>query len=786
MYIGRPIRRKEDYRLLTGQGQFVADLSLPGEVHAAFIRSPHANAEIAAIRVERAEAMPGVLKILTGKDWQSEGLGRSPVLWTVKSRNGKPMNEVRRPMLAADRVSHVGDTIAMVIAETRMQALDAADAIDVDYVPLPAVADTAATLEPKAPLVHPEFGTNQVFDWAVGDGTGTAAAFTRASHVVELSLKNNRVAPCPLEPRSVAGRYEPATDQYTLWTTSQNPHLVRQWLAESTLLVPEHKLRVVAPDVGGGFGQKIYHYPEEAAVLWASRKLKRPVRWTSTRLENFIVDAQARDHVTKGRMAFDTDGKILALEVDTIANVGAYLSPFAPCIPSYFYAPMLSEVYKIPHIYCRVQAVYSNTTPVDAYRGAGRPECLFVVERLIENGARELGVDPCEIRQRNLIQPEEFPYTTATQVTYDSGNYPGLMKQARQLADYEALRAEQAKLRAEGIVMGIGMSGFVDCAGAGPSKLIAKQGAHVGFWDVATVRVHPSGKISVLCGSHSHGQGHATTYSQIVAERLGCDMDDIDIVEGDTDRIPYGMGTYASRSISVVGAAITRGVDRVIEKGSRLAAHLLECSVPDVEFASGSFVVKGTDRSLTFKKIAKLAYQGADYPPGFELGLDETVFYDPDNYNFPSGFHLCTVLVDPETGKVTLRDYWAIDDVGLVVNPMVVDGQIHGGLAQGIGQALMEDCVYDAKSAQLLTASFMDYCMPRASDLPSFKLGNQETLSPSHPLGIKGAGESGTIGAPAAVTNAVIDALWHLGVRNIDMPMTPLRVWRTIQSARRT
>jgi carbon-monoxide dehydrogenase large subunit len=447
---------------------------------------------------------------------------------------------------------------------------------------------------------------------------------------------------------------------------------------------------------------------------------------------------------------------------------------------------MLSEIYKIPAIHCRVRGAYTNTTPVDAYRGAGRPECLYVVERLIETASRVLGLDPLELRRRNLIQADEFPFTTATGVTYDSGDYPGMVQIIQRMADYEALRAEQAELRKSGILLGIGMSGFVDCAGAGPSKLIAKQGARVGFWDAATIRVHPTGKVTVLCGSHSHGQSHATTFAQVVANRLGCDIDDIDVVEGDTDRIPFGMGTYASRSLSVVGTAIFRGLDQVIEKGARLAAHTLECAAGDLEFKNGRYEVKGTDRALGFRETARLAYWGADYPEGFELGLEATVFHDPGSYNFPSGFHLCTVIVDGETGSVKLRDYFAVDDVGVVINPLVVEGQIHGGLVQGIGQALMEQCQYDVLSGQLMTGSFMDYAMPRADDVPSFQLASQQTPSPNNPMGVKGAGESGTIGAPAAVANAVVDALWHLGVRHIDMPLTPHRVWRAIQLAQAT
>jgi carbon-monoxide dehydrogenase large subunit len=784
MYIGSPIRRKEDHRFLTGRGNFVDDIVLPNAAYATFVRSPHAHALIGTINCTRARMMPGVLLVLTGRDWEEAGLGKSPVLWTVTSRDGQPMLEAPRPILTADRCRHVGDTIALVIADTRAQAQDAAEAVEVDYQPLAAVVNAPKALEKVAPVVHEHFGTNLAYDWEMGREDEVLREMGNASHVTSLNIVNQRIAPCPLEPRAVAGQYDAATDQYTLWSTTQNPHMVRRWLSENSLFIAEHKLRVVAPDVGGGFGQKIYHYPEEATVLWASKIVGRPVRWTSSRLENLIVDIHARDHVTKCSMGFDRNGKYLALHVDTVANLGAYMSPFGSCIPTYFYAPMLSEIYKIPHIYCRVRGAYTHTTPVDAYRGAGRPEALFVVERLIENGAYELGVEPSEFRLRNLIQSNEFPYTTATGVTYDSGDYPALVKNTKRMANYDALRAEQQRLRGEGILMGIGMSGFIDCAGAGPSKLIAKLGARVGFWDVVSVRVHPSGKVTVFCGSHSHGQGHATTFSQVVADRMNCDINDVEIVEGDTDRIPYGMGTYASRSMSVIGAAMATAVDRIVKKGGKLASHLLECSDEDLEFVHGKYTVKGSDRSISFKEIVKATYQGADYPMGFELGLEETVFHDPEDYNWPSAFHICTVLVDPETGKVKLRDYYVTDDVGCIINPMIVEGQIAGGLAQGIGQALLEQCVFDPSSGQLLTATFMDYAMPRADDLPSFHLETQETPNPNHPLGVKGAGESGTIGAPSAVANAVVDALRPLGVTHVDMPLTPFRVWEAIQAAR--
>ncbi|MEA2780775.1 MAG: aerobic carbon-monoxide dehydrogenase large subunit [Rhodospirillaceae bacterium] len=782
-YVGQPLSRREDLRFLTGRGRYVDDLRMPDAAYAAFVRSPHANAEIRGIDSEPARSMPGVLAVLTGDDWAAEGLGRSPSLWDLYSKDGQPMKEIRRPILAAGAVRHVGDTLALVVAETKYQALEAAEAVEVDYRPLPAISSTAGAVEPDAPVVHPEFGSNVAYDWEVGDEKAVAAAFARAAHVTTLDLINNRVAPSPMEPRAVCGNYDPSIDHYTLWTTTQNPHLVRRWLAEESLFVPEHKIRVIAPDVGGGFGQKIYHYPEEPTVLWASKIVGRPVRWTATRSETFMVDTHARDHVTHCEMAFDKDGRILAVRADTIAALGAYISPFGACIPTFCYAPMLSGPYTMSAIHCRVRGVYTNTTPVDAYRGAGRPEYAYVVERLVENGAREMGIDVRDLRSRNFIMPAAFPYTTPTNVTYDSGNFPGLVAELDNLVTYDELRAEQKRLRAKGQLMGIGLAAFLDSAGSGPSKIIARNGAKMGGWDVANIRVHPTGKVSVFCGSHSHGQGHATTYAQILADRLGCDIGEIDIVEGDTDRIPYGLGTMASRSLTIVGSAIELASRKIIAKGAQLAAHLLECAQGDIVFEKGAFVVAGTDKTLSFAKIAHAAYSGADYPAGFELGLEAQAVFDPDSFNFPSGLQLCVVMVDRETGTIKIREHYSIDDAGLIINPKIVKGQVHGGLVQGIGQAMMEGCVYDDQSGQLLTGSFMDYSMPRASDLPSFMLGAQETLSPTNPLGVKGIGETGTIGAPAAVANAVVDALWHLGVRHIDMPLTPSRVWQAIRAA---
>ena len=782
-HVGTAHTRLEDDRFLTGRGRFVDDIRLAGEAYAAFVRSPHARARFGAIDTARARAMPGVLAVLTGADWRRDGGGDTDVLWDIASHDGTPMACAPRPIFANGEARHVGDTVALVVAEDPHAAAGAAAAVEVAWEPLAAVTDLAATVEPGAPLVHDRFGSNVSYDWRIGDADAVEAAFAAASQVTALRLANNRLAPSAIEPRAAIGAYDRGDGRYTLWSTTQNPHLVRQWLARDTLRAPEHSIRVVAPDVGGGFGQKTYHYPEEASLPWAARLVGRPVRWTATRAETLTVDIHARDHVTEARMAFDEAGRIAALEVDTIGNLGAYQSQFGACIPSIFCATMASGQYAIPAIHCRVRGVYTHTTPVDAYRGAGNPEITYVIERLVENGARERGGDPLAARARNLVPAASMPYASATGVTYDVGDFPAVMDKARRLAGIEALRAEQARLRAGGTLMGIGMAAFVRSGGAGPSRLAAALGARMGLWDVATVRVHPSGKITVLCGSHSHGQSHATTYAQIVADRFGCALADIDVVEGDTDRIPHGLGTWASRSITVVGSALAVASDRVIDKGRRLAAHLMECAEDDIDFRAGAYTVRGTDRRMTFVAIADMAYRGASYPQGFELGLEEAAFFDPDDFNYPYGTHVAVVTVDAETGAVRLTGYYSVEDAGLVINPLVVDGQRHGAAAQGIGQALLEEVCYDPESGQLLTGSFMDYALPRAGDLPDFALASHETLTATNPLGVKGVGELGTSGPPAAIGNAVLDALWHLGVRHIEMPFTAERVWRAMRAA---
>ena len=625
-HVGEARARKEDDRFLTGRGRFVDDLRLPDEAHAAFVRSPHAHARIESISAARA------LAVLTGDDWRRAGGGDTAVLWDITSHDGAPMTTAPRPVLTAGVARHVGDTVALVVAKDPDAAAQAAAAVETAWEPLAAVTDTASAAEADAPLVHEQFASNVSYDWRIGDRTAVDAAMAAAAHVATLRLGNNRLAPSAIEPRAVIGDHDRGTSRYTLWSTTQNPHLVRQWLARDTLRAPEQDIRVVAPDVGGGFGQKTYHYPEEASVLWASKLVGRPVRWTATRAETLLVDIHARDHVTEARMAFDRDGRVTAVEADTIANLGAYQSQFGAAIPSIFHGGMLSGQYAIPVLHCRVRGVYTHTTPIDAYRGAGNPEITYVLERLFENGARALGYDVIEARARNLVPAAGMPYASATGVAYDVGDFPAVLDKARRLAAIGELRDEQARLRAAGVLMGIGLAAFIRSGGAGPSRFAAALGSRMGLWDVATVRVHPSGKITVLCGSHSHGQSHATTYAQIVADRFGCGIDDIDVVEGDTDRIPHGLGTWASRSITVVGTALALASDRVIDKGRRLAAHLLECAEGDVDFGDGAYAVRGTDRQMSFAEIAGMAYRGASYPEGFELGLEEAAFYDPDDF----------------------------------------------------------------------------------------------------------------------------------------------------------
>jgi carbon-monoxide dehydrogenase large subunit len=782
-YLGKPLRRREDARLLRGGGRYVDDIQLPGMAWCVFVRSPHAHAAIRSVNTQAAAQIPGVLLTLTVNDWDKAGHGELTVVHPMPFSDGRPMNSAPRPAFARGKVCHVGDIVAAVIGTTRFAAEDGAETVAVDYEPLPAVATTRAAVTPGAPLVHPEFGNNLVFEIERGDRAKVEAALASAKKVVELHLKNSRLAANPMEPRAYLCDYDAATDRYLLYATTQQPHYLRRWLSIYTLRIPESKMRVVSPDVGGGFGVKGFFATEVSTVVWAARLLRRPVKWTATRGESFLSDAQARDHDTTARMGFSEDGRIVGMQVDTLAALGGYLSNFAPSIPGNSYPQTLTGLYRTPNLHLRVRGVYTNTVPVDAYRGSGRPEATWSNERLLERGSHELGIDVVEMRRRNLIAQKDFPYSAPGGRVYDSGNPPALLDKLLALSNYDALRGEQRRSRKRGVLMGIGLAAFIDKAGTGPSGNLAKRGGLHGGWESAVVRVHSDGKVTIFAGSHSHGQGHDITFSQIAADRLGLPIDDIRLVEGDTDQIPFGNGTWGARSASVAGTAIYRAADKVIAKATRFAAHMMECAPIDLEYQRGEFRVRGTDRAVPFAKVADVAYHGAALPADGSLdpGLEITEFYDPPDTNDPQAMHLAVVIVDPDTGAVRLRDLYAVDDCGVIINPMIVEGQVHGGLAQGIGQALREHIVYDRDTGQLLTASFMDYSIPRAADLPSFHTAFIETPAPSNPLGVKGGSESGAIGAPAAIGNAVIDALWHLGVRDISLPITPESVWRALR-----
>jgi carbon-monoxide dehydrogenase large subunit len=782
--MGASVARREDRRFLLGKGRYTDDITLPNQSYAVFVRSPYAHAAIRSINATAARSAPGVLAVLTGADVAADDLGGIPCGWTITNKDGSKMVAPPHPALAQGKVRHAGDPVVMVIAKTKAQAKDAAQLVEVDYDALPAVAHLTTATAPGAPQVWDEAPGNVCFDWHLGDQAATDAAFAKADRVVTIELTNNRIAPNAIEPRAANGHFDDVDDRYTLYTTSQNPHLIRLLAGAFTLKVPEHKLRVVAPDVGGGFGSKIFHYAEELLVLWASKKVGRPVKWTSERSEAFLSDAHGRDHVTHAELALRADGKFLGLRERTLANMGAYLSTFAPAIPTYLHSTLLSGPYDIPAIYAEVKAIFTNTVPVDAVRGAGRPEATYLVERLVDKAAREMGIDRVEIRRKNLIQPDQFPYQTAVALQYDIGDYQATLDMALQAIDYPHFAERKAASEARGKLRGFGIATYIEACGIAPSALVGALGAGAGLYEAATIRVHPTGSVTVFTGTHSHGQGHETTFAQLVVEKLGVPFENVEIVHGDTDRIPFGMGTYGSRSAAVGGSAMYKAMDKIIEKGRKIAAHLLEASVDDVEFKDGKYRVAGTDREKTFGEIAFTAYVPHNYPiETTEPGLEDSAFYDPKNFTFPAGCHCVEVEIDPETGVVEVADVAIADDVGVVINPMIVDGQAHGGLAQGIGQALLEEAVYDP-DGQLLSGSFMSYCMPRAADLPNFKVGNHVTACTHNPVGIKGVGEVGAIGVPPAVINAVLDALAPLGVTHIDMPATPEKVWRVIQEAK--
>ncbi|HXQ50143.1 MAG TPA: xanthine dehydrogenase family protein molybdopterin-binding subunit [Stellaceae bacterium] len=783
--IGAPVRRKEDHRFLTGRGTYTDDINRPGQLHAVFVRSPHAHAEIVRVEASAAKSAPGVVAIYSSADLVAAGLGTLPCGWAVKSKDGSPMAEPPHPVLAQGRVRHVGDPVAIVIAESRDQAQEASERVVVDYRPLPSVSAVDEAVKPGKPLVYDSVPGNICYDWHIGEQAPVDAAIAKAAHVVRLDIVNNRLIPNAMEPRAYIGEFDRGTGDYTLYTTCQNPHAIRLLMGAFVLHLPEHKLRVVAPDVGGGFGSKIYHYAEEAAVTWAAGQLGRPVKWVAERSESFVSDAQGRDHVTHAELALDKDGKFLALKVATLANLGGYISTFAPAVPTYLYATLLAGTYTTPAIYAEVKGVFTHTVPVDAYRGAGRPEASYLIERIVDQAARALKLDPAELRRRNFIATTAYPYQTPVALAYDSGDYFTTLDMALKDADYAGFEQRRAAAGRQGKLRGLGMASYIEACGVAPSAVAGALGARAGLYEVAAVRVNPTGSVTVLTGTHSHGQGHETTFAQLVSERLGMPVENIDVVHGDTARIPFGMGTYGSRSLPVGGSALVKALDKVVNKGKKIAAHLLEAAEADIEFKDGKFTVTGTDRAKAFGEIAFAAYVPHNYPlDELEPGLDEAAFYDPKNFTFPSGTHVCEVEIDQDTGEVRIVAFTAADDFGRIVNPMIVEGQVHGGLAQGIGQALLEECRYDRASGQLLTGSYMDYCMPRADNLPSFKVATHGTMCTHNPLGVKGCGEAGAIGAPGAVMNAVLDALAPLGITHIDMPASPEKIWRAMASRR--
>ena len=768
--MGQPVRRSEDRRFVTGTGRYTDDITLPRQAIGYVLRSPHAHAVIRAIDVVAAQAAPGVLAVFTGGDLERDGVGRIPCVVPLKNRDGSRIKMVEHPLLAIDRVRHVGDGVAFIVAEDVAAAKDAAELIRVDYDVLPAAADTARAAEPDTPRVWDDIPNNLCLDWEIGNRKAAEAAFAAARHVVELTMVNNRLVVNSMEPRVALGSYDAGTERFTLYTSTQGSHSIRRLLAANVFKLPEHRFRVVTPDVGGGFGMKLFLYPEQGLVLYAARKVGRPVKWIGERGESFLSDAHGRDNVTRARLALDAELNFLAVDVETIANLGAYLSNFATFIPTLSGTAMLVGSYRVPTAVVRVKGVYTHTVAVDAYRGAGRPEANYTLERLIDHAARQLGIAPAELRRRNFIPPQAMPYKTALGLTYDSGDFAKNLADALKHIDADGFAARKAQSEARGKLRGLGMSTYIEQCGGG-------------FDEMAEVRFDSSGAVTVIVGSQSSGQGHQTAYAQLAADSLGLPFERVRVHQGDTDIVGFGRGTGGSRSLPVAGNALGLAVRRIIDKGKKIAAHRLEAAEADIEFADGQYVIAGTDKRIGITEIAQAAFNPLLLPPGFEPGLDEKAHYLPAAHTFPNGCHVCEVEVDPDTGVTTVLRYVVVDDFGNVVNPLLLAGQIHGGVVQGIGQALIEGCVYDA-DGQLLTGSFMDYAMPHADDVPPIDFRYNVVPCKTNPLGVKGAGEAGAIGAPPAVMNAVVDALAGLGIATVEMPATPHSVWRTIQQAR--
>jgi carbon-monoxide dehydrogenase large subunit len=785
---GASIKRKEDPRLITGEARYLDDIRLPGMLYAAILRSPYAHAKIKGINTEKAAKHPGVVTVLTGQDFKE--LPPLPCAWQADA--GRIQNNVNTPrVLEIDRVTHAGLGVAVVVAEDRYTAEDALNLIEVDYEPLPVVVDAEKTTQPGAPQIHENAPNNICMDWSIGNADGTNKALGESDVVVKQRLVNQRLVPNPMEPRGCIAQYMPASEEYTVWMTSQTPHIMRLLMTAFVFGIPETKMRVIAPQIGGGFGTKISLYPEYCLMAALARKIGRPVKWAETRRENYIATSHGRDHVTDIEVGAKHDGTITALKVKTYANLGGVLATIGPGVPTTLYGRVLSGAYKIPHIYCNVIGTYTNTGMVDAYRGAGRPEATYVIERAVDLVANELKMDPTEVRRKNFIQPDDFPYAPADNILaglkYDSGDYEKALDKGLAMVNYEAFRKEQAEARKQGRYLGIGLSTYIEICGAAPSAWIGVgpggQGWGAAMWESANLRVHLTGKVILTIGTQSHGQGHETTMAQIAAEELGIPLEDVTVQLGDTLGTPFGYGTYASRSAAVGGMAVYNSAQKIKEKAKRLAAHMLEAAPEDMEFEGGKAFVKGSpDKAKTIQEVAGAAALAYSLPPGMEPFLDDVTYYDPPECTYPFGTHICVVEVDKDTGEVKILRYLSVDDVGKRINPMIVDGQIHGGIVQGVAQALWEGAVYD-ESGQLTSGSMMDYAVPKASFFPNLELGSTETPSPTNPMGVKGVGETGTIASTPAVVNAVMDALSPFGIKHLDMPLTPEKVWRAIQAA---
>ncbi len=768
--IGQPVRRVEDRRFLTGRGRYLDDLNRPRQVHAHMLRSPHAHARIRSIDAKAARALPGVFAVFTGADIAADGLGTIPCLSVLTNHDGSQSATPERPTIAHDCVRHVGDTVAMVVAETPTLARDAAELIAVDFEPLPATIETASALGPDRPLVWDKVPGNLCFDWELGDAVAVERAMAGAQHRITFELVNNRIIVNSMEPRGAIGEYDAGEDAYTLWSSTQGSHFLRGLLAQNIFRVPENRVRVVTRDVGGGFGMKLFLYPEHILALWAAKKVGRPVKWQPERQDAFMTDTQGRDNVMRLELGLAADLRFLALSVENLANMGAYLSNFAPEIPTASGAVMFSGVYAIPAIHVRVKGAFTHTVPVDAYRGAGRPEAAYAVERLIDVAARRLGFAPHELRRRNLIQPEAMPYATPLGLTYDSGDFARNMEDALAAADVAGFPARREAAQARGRLHGLGHAVYIEQSGGGPDEF-------------AELRFDPGGGLTILMGTQSSGQGHHTAYAQLAAERLGVDPTTIRVLQGDTEAVGFGRGTGGSRSLPVGGTALDHAAAKLIAKGRRIAAHLLEAAEPDLIFDDGTFTIAGTDRQLRIEAVARAAFDPAQLPANVEPGFAESGHFTPPASTFPNGCHVCEVEIDPETGHIEILRFLVVDDFGTVVNPLLLRGQVQGGVAQGVGQAMIENCVYDADTGQLVTGSLTDYGLPRADDLPAIEFAYNVVPCQTNPLGLKGAGEAGAIGAPPALVNAVADALSPLGIEHIDMPMTPERVWRAIRAA---